>query len=94
MRIITNNQWHQFKYGDEVPKKILESDYDHLTLPEEYDGFLQYRGCWYHISDFMRITYELEHTGYNGVCSESFFSGVLIKVSEDGEEYQIARYLS
>ena len=30
--------------------------------------------------------------GWDGYISDSFFSGVLIKISDDNEEYQIGTY--
>jgi len=98
--IITNHHWNQFYYRDSVPQKVL-LDYDHLDYDESMDGWIWYRKTWYHISDFMSCHNEIyspnnpfKKFGYDGYLSDSFFSGILIKVSDDNEEYQIATYIS
>jgi len=99
-KIITDHKWKSFKYGYEVPENIL-IEYDHLNNDEKMDGWIKYRACWYHLSDFMSCHNEMyspnnpfKRFGYDGYLSDSFFSGVLIKVSDDSENYQIATYIS
>ena len=99
LTIRTNHQWRQFTYRSEVPDKVLADQFDHLDEDEGFDGFFCYRGIWYHLSDFMRVGYpgpfgQTAMGGWHGYASDSFFSGVLIKVSEDGEEFQVATYFS
>ena len=99
--IMTDHKWKQFKYGYEVPKHVLNDDYDHLNEDEKLDGWIKYRRRWYHISDFMSCHNSIQSSnnpfkvlGYDGYLSDSFFSGVLIKLADDGECYQIAIYIS
>lgn len=89
-RIITDHKFKPFKYDYEVPKHIQEE------YSEETDGFILYRKRWYSLSDFMRIDENspFRVLGYDGYMSDSFFSGVLIQVSRDGEAYKIATYIS
>lgn len=87
-RIITNHHWRPFKPAHEVPTEVLD-DYSHLDIDELTWGWIQYQGQWLHISDFMRC-----EGSWDGVRGESYFSGLLIKVSQDSEEYKIARWLS
>lgn len=96
MNIATNHHWRDFLYREEVPEKILEDDFDwtnedHEESDDYSDGFIKYQGHHYHLGEFMRCHGELLELGWEGVANETFFSGVLIKVSEDGEQYQIAR---
>jgi hypothetical protein len=97
LRIITNNHWNQFKYGHEVPEAVL-ADFDYLDDDDKADGFIHYRNRWYHTSDFMRIDKSMnDHNGWDrwhGYHGDSFFSGVLIELSDDGEAYRIGTYLS
>ena len=92
-RIVTNNRWRDFVYRHDVPVKILASQFDwtneaHEEHGDYSDGFIEYRGIWYHLGDFMRGGVE----SWTGSHGDSFFSGVLIRLSEDGEQYQIATY--
>ena len=93
--IVTDHKWRSFKFGYEVPAKIRQSDFDWLEEGEEFDGFINYRGRWYHLSEFMRIedkTSPLHVADWQGYHSDSYSSGTVIKVSPDGERYQIGKF--
>lgn len=83
MNIITDNKWHQFSYRSDVPINIMVEEFSDLT--NEMDGFFNYRGYWYHISDFVAI---MDDAGWDG-C----FSDVVISLNRNGEEYKIGRFL-
>ncbi|MDC8457855.1 hypothetical protein [Marinobacter sp. DS40M6] len=95
MEIITNYQWRNFLYGYEIPETVLNSDFDYLDDDEKTDGFIKYRGRYYHVSGFMLLP---EHcdipNDWQGIEHDSAFSGVLVRLSDDGEQYQIATYIS
>lgn len=93
MKSYTDHKWKPFKHREEMPEKVLQEYFGHL--PEEMDGFFCYRKRWYHISDFMRISGSAPFPEeWQGYYSDSYFSGVLIRVSSDGETYQAATYIS
>lgn len=92
MKIKTNKHWRSFKSRHEVPAKILKSEFDWLN-PDDYgwdDGFIHYRGWWYHLSQFERSPSK----EWDGAHPDSCFSGILIKLSDDGESYRIGTYFS
>jgi len=89
METTTNRNWRQFISGWDVPAKVL-NDYDYLSDDESSHGWIHYRRTWYHISDFLRTN----QPGWDGAHGDSFFSAVAIKLSEDGEEYQIGTLIS
>jgi hypothetical protein len=97
IKIRTNRNWRKFKHRYEVPAKVLASQFDwtneaHAEHGDYSDGFFEYRGCWYHLADFVRAGHD-GFPGWDGYAGDSYFSGVLIKLSPDGEEYQIATYV-
>lgn len=93
LQITTDKKWKNFKTRDEVPKKVLNSQFDHLGR-EEYDGFLLYKGTWHHLSDFMAVGHtDGELKNWDGYLNYSFSNGLLIKVSRDGEQYMVAYYM-
>jgi len=94
--LVTDNKWKHFKYRDEVPKKVWDFHFDHLSEEDDFDGFLCYRKRWYHISDFMRTPQNAPEfmREWHGYLSDSFFSGVLIQCSDGMESYKIATYIS
>lgn len=98
MKIITNHHERFLKYVNEVPRQVI-NDYDHLDEDEAFDGWIQYRDRWYHLSDFMGINHlntptPTEFDGWHAYLNDSFFSGVVIKFSDDCESYSIGLFLS
>ncbi len=92
MKVITDHKWKQFKYQNEVPKKVLIEQFEHLSEESTIDGFLKYKNNWYHISDFMSASKQ-DHP-WHGYTSDTVWSGVMIEVSDNGEEYRIGYYVS
>jgi len=108
LQIITNRHWHYFLYGYELTKKERD-EFDYLSDDEINEhSFLRYRGQVYILSDFERtpsntVAYrywsrmQCEHpewSDWQAYQSDSFFSGIVIRLSDDGEQYQIGTYLS
>lgn len=89
MKIITNHHWRQFAYRDEVPSDILASEFDYQSPNEAFDGFLKYHGFWYHLDEFEIPGPE----GWDAAACDSAFSATVIRVSRDGEWYQVGRLL-
>ena len=92
--ITTDNKWKPFKYGYEVPEKVLKEDFDWMDEDEKSSGFMKYRGVWYHISEFMAIPKDKTVDGWQGMFPDSAFSAVMLQVSNDGEEYKIGTYIA
>lgn len=91
IKIITDHKWKDFLCRHEVPKEILKSQFDYLSEDEQY-GFIKYKGSYHHTSEFVRIPSVEELKGWDGIKNFSFSNGILIKLSKDGESYQIAYY--
>ena len=89
MKITTNNHDREFIYKWDLTEDEIER-FDYLD-EDEIDGFIRYKGHVYHLSEFMRTDHFI---GWCGYSSDSFFSGVLIKVSDDCETYRIGTYFS
>tara|TARA_R110000824_G_scaffold103432_1_gene245753 strand:+ start:1695 stop:2015 length:321 start_codon:yes stop_codon:yes gene_type:complete len=102
IKITTDHKWHQFRYRHEVPESALNTTFEYLTEADSDatatggEGFFQYRKNWYHVGDFMVFNHGApdQLTAWHGHASDSFFSGVLLRISEDGEEYQVATYIA
>lgn len=90
MEIKTNNQWRVFLDWYDLPEKAKRV-FDYADT----DGsFLKYKGNYYSLEDFMRIENNSDLQGWHGYSSDTYFSGVLIRLSNDGEQYQIGTYFS
>jgi len=70
----------------DVPKKILQGEFD---WTKEETGYFRYNGTWYHLSQFMRLPKAHEWQGYH---SDSAWTGIFIRVSSDGETFQVGTY--
>ena len=92
MKIITNNHWNNFLYWYELTEKE-QAEFDWIENPDEHT-FFRYRGWVYSLDDFMLPNHVEELEEWDGYRSDSFFSGVLIKLSDDGEMYQVGTYIS
>ena len=89
--VSSDGKFKPFLYGDEVPKKVL-SDYDWLPEDEKEHGWVKYKNEYMHLSDFIRLSGSGVGRDWNGYHADSFFSGTVIKMTNDGEEYKIGRY--
>lgn len=96
-RVYTNNHWRDFTYRSDVPEAVLKSDFD-WTTEDDIDGFFCYKGVWYHTSQFMRFGYPpggeppALFKGWHGYLNDSFHSGVVIRMSDDGEQFQVGTF--
>jgi hypothetical protein len=93
LTITTNCRWRNLAYRSEVPAKVLADQFAHLTEEDGgLDGFFCYRGHWYHTSDFIVTSGPL--AGWHGYHGDSFYSGVVIRLHKDGEQYMVGTYLA
>ena len=96
MKIKTNNHWNNFLYGYELTEEE-KKQFDYMGSEElECGSFLRYKGYCYSLDDFMWIKHNSnpDFSGWTGYHSNSFFSGVVIKLSDDTFQYQIGTYIS
>ena len=101
MKIITNHHNHDlFHFHDfsDQEQQQLRNDYDWMESDLETNyGFFRYKNSIYHLQDFTSLhgdNYCEQFKGYDGVLSDSYFSGVLIKLNPDNESIKIANYFS
>lgn len=95
MKVKSNYHWNNFLYGYELTEKEKE-DYDYLDSEELENGsFLRYRKNVYYIGDFMHFDKDSKtYESWHGYFPESYFSAVVIRISEDSEQYQVGLALS
>jgi len=97
--IKTNNHWYEFKTWDQLTKS-QQANFDYLTESEQQEQeYIVYKNWPYVLGDFMNMGRSDaglpdEFEAWHGYHSDSFFSGVLIRVHEYGDAYQIATYYS
>lgn len=86
-----------------IPRNLL--DWEELSIKEqkefnhtdkELDTYVRYKKQAYLLNDFMAIENNspFDKNKWHGYYSDSFFSGVLIKLSDDNESAILATYYS
>ena len=91
-KVTTDRKWKPFQSRYEVPKRVLESQFDYLD-EDASDMYFKYGRTWYHTSQFERIPSSSDAlSGWDGLLAESWSSGVLIKLSPDAEQYQVGYF--
>ena len=95
LQITTNHNKRLFTYRHDVPEEIQKNQFDYQDPEENHDGFFKFKGHWYHLDQFMRIDPQAPggFQKWHGYHADSFYSGVLIQVSDDGETYKVATYI-
>jgi len=96
--IKTNNQPRNLCcLADFSPKQQdkIRADFDWLAGIDEDNCFFSYRGAVHHLLEFTRLNaapHEDLH-GWHGMAADSYFSGTLIKILDDGQLI-VGRYAS
>ena len=97
MEIKTNNVPRPILYAHELTKRdiyALGMDKNELVEADnDGESFFRYKGWCYRLGDFMRIMHD-EFKGWHGYHSDSFFSGVLIKITDCGDSVIVGTYFS
>lgn len=96
-RIITNHHWRDFILGADLPE-FARADFDYLT-DDEFPSheFIKYRGVYYDDSEFMDCGLDYWHAvslERTVVLIPEALSGVVIRYSDDGDQYQVGLALS
>ena len=83
-----------------MPQAELDGQFDYLKGDDlDCAEFFSYRGTWYCIDQFMRFGYPFGGgavgalEGWQSYLSDSFYSGVVMRWSEDGEQFQVGTYI-
>jgi hypothetical protein len=100
LTIRSNYHWRPYKYFYEYSEKIqefLRKEFDYIEEEEELQItiFFKYRNSWYTLGDFMRLDKNSSFPkNWNGAAGDTYFSGTLIELDEEGESYRIGNYYS
>jgi hypothetical protein len=97
MKIITNNQARDVLYAWQLTdKERSEFDYhDDIDSPDCCATFVRYKGQVYDLGEFVNCTQSVNgFSDWHGIRSDTFFSGVLVKYTNDFESVIVGRYFS
>lgn len=86
--IKTNHNIRQFVYGYELPEDIKKDFMENGQYSDSGD-YLEYKGIWYSIDDFMLIDENSELSdNWDGYCNITVWNSTLIKII-DSDHYKI-----
>ena len=94
--IISNNKPRLTLYWHDLTAKE-QADHDYLDSQESQEcaSFVRYKGYAYNIGEFMRVAKDSDHMpGWHGYHSDSYFSGILLKLCDDSDYVIMGRYYS
>ena len=100
LTIKSNNVPRNYSYGSDFNGKERTEMLEQFNYSiEEYFNtcrFVNYKGYWYDLSQFMftKGDSELENSGWEGYSPDSFFSGVVVRYVEDDEQVVMGTYYS
>lgn len=91
--ICTDGKFREILYFHELPTKDQAEYRDMLDDDAEEGTFFKYRGWYYYLGDFMRFREKTPFPeNWHGHYGESYFSGVIVELSDDGEWVKVGRY--
>jgi hypothetical protein len=71
----------------------LRAEFDYMEDADfEYAMFFNYRGQVYALADFLRTEGDLLAQGWQGICNQTYFSGLVVKIVESCERVVVGRY--
>jgi hypothetical protein len=94
LEIRTNNVPRFTVDGFDVPADV-RADFDYIDW-EAVDGgtdsatFVQYRSTWYDLGEFTVTNIP----GWDGIATDTFFSGTVIRIVDDGDAVIMGRVYS
>ena len=92
MQIKTNNQPRDLIFWYDLTEKE-KADFDYIE-DGQFTGF-RYKGQVYDLGEFMHCSGSVnDFSDWNGISSDTFFSGVLVKYTSDFESVIVGRYFS
>ena len=70
----------------------LRAEFDYLD-DADFDSamFFEYRGQVYALADFMRTEGDLLAQGWQGILTDTFFSGIVVKIVESCQRIVVGR---
>ena len=92
--IVSNRQARDVLYWhDLTAKEQAQFDYLDTEQAQEDATFFRYKGATYNLGEFMR-TNSPELKAWDGIATDSYFSGTLVKMVDHGEGVIVGRCYS
>ena len=96
LTVKTNNVPRDLISAFELPTvkySELRKEFDYLDDADfESAMFFNYRGQVYALAEFLRTEGDLLAQGWQGICNQTYFSGLVVKIVQSCERIVVGRY--
>ena len=90
--VTTNNNPRPLVSWHDIPENS-RGWFDYLDDDSRHDyRLVAYRGAYYDVFDMLRAPAPLFASGWHGHSSETYFSGIVVRLNDDAESVVIGRY--
>ena len=93
MQIISNGVARDMVSFYDLPLAVQDQVSQNYENANQF-GWVSYKGDWYCMEDFMRVDKDSPLVGWDGYLPDTYFSGVVIRLVDDGERVIFGRYYS
>ena len=71
----------------------LRKEFDYMN-DADFDSamFFKYRGQVYALAEFLRTEGDLLAQGWQGICNQTYFSGLVVKITQSCQYVVVGRY--
>lgn len=90
--IITNGHERELLYFSELTDEERDKFDDDDSLLENVHDYVRYKGEVYCTDEFLVVPNVMREHGWDGIITDTFFSGILVKFTDDGEAVIMGRY--
>ena len=92
--VTTNNNARPLVSWHDIPEN-LRGWFDYLDDNMRHESRLVlYRGAYYDVFDMLRAPASLSASGWHGYVSETYFSGIAVRLNHDDDTVVIGRYFA
>jgi hypothetical protein len=78
---------------DSAQYSKLRAEFDYMDDADfELAMFFKYRGQVYALDEFLRTDGDLLAQGWQGICNQTYFSGLVVKIIESCQSVVVGRY--
>ena len=90
MKFTTNNEWIPIINWYELTEEE-KKEFDYIDDMDEH-AFFRFNGYVYALSEFMSCHRMSDFNGWHAYLSDSYFSGMVIRINYEADEVQVAIY--
>lgn len=94
MLVTSNFQYCDILFSHDIPPSVLDNEFDYHS-PEDRVGalFFEYKGDYYCLDQFMKTDdKKMKDRGWDGYHTDSYFSGVLVRLDLENDKVKVATY--